>query len=38
MATIDDAALPDATAVAPPGNRRALRVISPIAVALALLS
>jgi two-component system nitrogen regulation sensor histidine kinase NtrY len=38
MTIIDDAALPDATAVAPQGNRRAMRVISPIAVALALLS
>jgi two-component system nitrogen regulation sensor histidine kinase NtrY len=38
MATLDDAALPDATTVAPPGNRRAMRFISPIAVALALLS
>src|SRR5690242_1864158 len=37
MATLDDAALPDATAVAPPGKRRAMRVISPIAFALALL-
>src|SRR5215831_15242817 len=38
MATIDDAALPDATTVGQQGHRRLMPVIGPIAVGLALLS
>ena len=38
MATIDDAALPDATTIGQQGHRRLMPVIGPIAVGLALLS
>src|SRR5215468_9236946 len=38
MTTIEEAAAPDASSVAPRRNRRAMRAIGPIVVALALLS
>src|SRR5215472_1862450 len=38
MTTIEDAALPDASTVAPRGARRPMRIIGPIVVALALLT
>src|SRR5690348_8059380 len=38
MTVIDEAALPDASSAGPQGTRRAMRVIGPIVVVLALLS
>lgn len=38
MSTVEDAALPDASSAGPQGGRRAMRIIGPIVVVLALLS